>query len=218
MFFDNLDYNAEPKQAALYHDYQRHITRAIVPTPSCSCAAGTCNLTGTVEFSGCVELSGARARTNQDCTAICPSWRNAPPPTQGNLPGARISTQSTKWWSCKVPGALMLSTGNNTHCTIAYFNKDDTSSSTSRVSPQDIIAVAMAFAKEHDGMSELDVRSSLTHMWGCGPAGGSCHPSSVLVDVVSPLAKLKYGVMDALLEQGYLVDTTSWGATAHIEL
>ena len=186
--------------------------------PSCSCAAGACNLTSTVEFSGCVEYSGARARTNQNCTAICASWRNAPPPTQGNLPGARISTQSTKWWSCKVPGALMLSTGNNTHCTIAYFNKAKADSSVRASSQQDIIALAMAFAKGHDGMSELDVRGSLTHMWGCGAAGGSCHPSSVLVDVASPLAQLKYGVMDALLAQGYAVDTTSWGATAHIDL
>ena len=182
------------------------------PTPSCTCDSGApCDLDGIVEFSGCWEYGPGRAQQRQDCSAICSGWAaRRPADVRGaKLPDASVSTQATTAWSGGAPGALMLATGNGTHMTMAYFNSNPTGASKAAV-----LAAAVALA-DTAAWREVSVRAELYAMWGCGP---SCNAASALVDVASPLAQLKNTLMASFEAQGFDLDKTSWGATAHIAL
>jgi hypothetical protein len=77
-----------------------------------------------------------------------------------------------------------------------------------------VVNEAISYARRQC-FSSVNVTDSLTYEWGCGPA---CVSTSALVDVESPLAKLKFGLM-ALFEanSSLPIDTSLWGATAHIQ-
>ena len=74
----------------------------------------------------------------------------------------------------------------------------------------------MDFAKTHNA-SSVSVLDALTYLWGCGPPGSGCAPTAALVDVTSSLAQLKFGLMEHFRANGAHVDTSLWGATAHIQ-
>ena len=78
-----------------------------------------------------------------------------------------------------------------------------------------MIADAITWTKAKS-LGSVQIKSALTYMWGCGD---SCDSTSVLVDVASPLAKMKSGLMDYFEKtKGMEVDRTAWGGTAHIQV
>jgi hypothetical protein len=78
----------------------------------------------------------------------------------------------------------------------------------------EIIAEAMTWTKQ-SRIGIIPIKQTLTYMWGCGP---DCSSTSVLVDVNSALAKMKFGLMDFFESRGIKVERTAWGATAHIQV
>eukprot|EP01063_Lacrimia_lanifica_P037913 TRINITY_DN7935_c0_g1_i1.p4 TRINITY_DN7935_c0_g1~~TRINITY_DN7935_c0_g1_i1.p4 ORF type:complete len:211 (+),score=81.82 TRINITY_DN7935_c0_g1_i1:91-723(+) len=187
---------------------------------TCQCSAnagGKCNLDKWVDYRACWESTDPHV--NQDCTRICPTWtKGIDWATKANTkPYETQSTQSTRSWSAvdaSTGGALEFLTGDGTHCTMVFFNgisfEDD------RRLAEKVVDGAMDFMKASN-VTSVPVRESLTYMWGCGDAciGAT---ESALVDVDSPLAKMKYALMDHFDQQGYQVDRRAWGATAHVKI
>ena len=183
---------------------------------SCDCGVGhVCNTSGAVAFGSCWE--SAQPKANQNCTAICSEWSAGVDwrLSATRTPRTAVDTQSRSSWNCEVPGALELVTGGGTHATMVYFQKRGCGAScAAQLSCAQAIEQAMQHAKRANA-SLINVSSSLTHMWGCGP---TCASTSALVDVDSDLAKLKYGLMTHFeATSGMEVDTSLWGATAHIQ-
>ena len=188
-------------------------------------------------------------RVNQNCSRACEAfavgvrWESAS--TQrpaGTVP--TLAADSWKWVGGEtgLKGALEFITGDQTHCTIVYFEAAGGNITSGALAVQEAlrwVATQGSWLGEAIPVQQalryllhavnmycvsfavsLCVSMCLKHtgrsryMWGCGPA---CKSSSALVDVESQLARMKYGLMDHFAALGASVQNTSWGGTAHIQ-
>ena len=123
------------------------------------------------------------------------------------MPDANVSTQEKAAWSCSIPGALeLLTEWDALHDGILHGNPHGAKAA-------DVIAGAIELASSQS-YGTLGVQGALTHLWGCGP---SCHSTSALLDVDSPLARLKFDLMEHFARLGVPVDTSVWGGTPHMQ-
>jgi hypothetical protein len=172
----------------------------------CDCGGETCNTSHSKAYGRCWEAD--RSDVNQNCSTICQEWDvgKAWRPSASRSPSTSVDVQLESSWSCKLPGALELVTGGGTHMTMAYFEGGN-------LSCTQAVSESMAYAKDQ-GYGTVAVSPALTYLWGCGP---DCAPSATLVDVRSPLARLKFGLIQHFVASGMRVDISTWGSTAHIQ-
>ena len=177
----------------------------------CTCGDHECNMSHAVQYQGCWEMDSPTA--SQNCTEICDLWAVGTDWRQSATrePSKAVDVLAESSWKCEIPGALELDTGGGTHTTIVYFEKDERRPGWPSCSQ--VVSESLAYAREQ-GVGTVHPFDALTFMWGCG---SSCTSSAALVDVSSPLAALKYGLMAHFEASGLPVDVSLWGATAHIQ-
>ena len=183
-----------------------------VETDLCTCSAGNCSTAGWVPYRGCWKQANTTS-SDQDCRNVCSTWPRGvdwASVITKHIWDSKDAQKSDSWATDS--GALEFVTGDSTHCTMVFFPKIQFGRNETLA--KQVVSEALAFAKAND-IGVLPVRAALTYMWGCGPG---CKSSSVLVDVTSGLAKMKFALMDHFANQGFEVDRSSWGGTAHVQV
>ena len=170
------------------------------PSPlssACKCPDASPCAPGWITFadksSMCIQQNDTEVRVNQNCSRACGAFAVRVPWESASTqrPADTVPTQAADSWvwvggKTGLKGALEFITGDQTHCTMVYFEAGGGNITNGALAVEEALRWV---ATQRSWLNEaIPVRQALRYMWGCGPA---CKSTSALVDVESKLARMK---------------------------